>query len=79
MVTLVIDEGIIVAIFISLVIMAFMMLFFSYTETKSELHYERWKSSYYENESEEYCDKYLDYRQKYEELQKTMEEDHVKH
>ena len=67
MVTLVIDEGIIVAIFISLVIMAFLMLFFAYTETKSELDHERWKSSYYEGEYEKYRDKYLEYRKKYEE------------
>ena len=66
MITLVIDDRIILAIFISLVIVAFMMLFFAYTETKSELDQERWKSSYYENECEKYFDKYLEYRQKYE-------------
>ncbi|RAP49721.1 MAG: hypothetical protein BZ138_07330 [Methanosphaera sp. rholeuAM270] len=64
MVTLVIDEGIIVAIFITIVIIAFMMLFFAYTETKSELDHERWKSSYYEREYEKYFDKYLEYRKK---------------
>lgn len=67
MVTIVIDEGTIIAIAIPFVIIAFLMLFFAYTETKSEL------------ECEQYRDTYMEYRQK--ELQKnmTMEEDHVKH
>lgn len=76
MVTIVIDEGTIVAIAIPFVIVAFVMLFFAYTETKSELEYERWKSSFYENECEEYSDKYLEYKQKYEKLQKEMEVEH---
>ena len=79
MVTLVIDEWTIVSIATSIVIVAFMLLFFSLTETKSQLKYEQWESSYYERKYERYQDMYLEYRQKYEELQKTMEEDHVKH
>lgn len=59
MVTIVIDEGTIVAIAIPFVIVAFMMLFFAYTETKSELEYEQWKSSYYKREYEKYFDKYF--------------------
>ena len=79
MVTLVIDEWTIVSIAIPFVIVAFMLLFFSLTETKSQLKYEQWGSSYYERKYKRYQDMYLEYRQKYEELQKTMEEDHVKH
>lgn len=79
MVTLVIDEWTIVSIAIPFVIVAFMLLFFSLTETKSELKHKQWESSYYERKYERYQDRYLEYRQKYEELQKTMEEDHVKH
>ena len=68
MVTLVIDEGTIVAIAISFVIVAFMMLFFAYTETKSELDHERWKSSHYEERSKMYRKNWIECRNKYEEL-----------
>lgn len=75
-VTLVIDEWTIVALVITFVIVAFMMLFFAYTETKSELDHERWKSSYYEGEYEKYSEKWIDCRNKYEELKETMGEDY---
>lgn len=74
MVTLVIDEWTIVISAIPFVIVAFMLLFFSLTETKSQLEHEQWKSSYYENEYEKYSEKWIECRNKYEELKETMEE-----
>ena len=74
MVTLVIDDALLISIFITLVIVAFAGLFFMLTETKSELERATRDAEHWMKVAEDYKDKMVMWKRNYEELEKGSEE-----